>query len=121
MSRDYEVPPITQWPQSAIDHLMRDIQSGEPSEPDPAVDEGIRRAVDELGISHEARHAAGPGDQWDRNTELHAPTPSLRAGQDRDTRAGLLVAAIALLAVAAIVVVIGMQPYWATLTYWLNH
>lgn len=115
MSQDYtdQVPPYKAWKTRNLAWLLDDAESGEPSEPDPAVDEGIRRAVDELGISHEARHAVGPGDQWDRNTELHTPTPSrdrtqkrhrvvvARLERDRQARVILVWMAIAVLCFAA--------------------
>lgn len=104
----------------------------DPSEPDPAVSDGIRRALDQLGIKpadHELSAVYDDGrvvryergDQWDRNTELHTPTPSFKAGQDRDRDAALLIAAFSLLIVAVIVSAVGLAEHWATLTYWLNH
>jgi uncharacterized membrane protein YccC len=103
----YQAPPLSEWGQANIDRLTQPILN--PLDFDAAVQEGVRRANDQLFC---ANRPAAP-------KKRAAPAGSSFAqGQERDRSAALMIAAFSLVLVAVIVSAIGIASHWPVLSYW---
>jgi len=122
---DYQAPPLSEWKQSSLDQLSRDILNAPEFERmsdtqfDAAVDEGIRRANADLGIhSGKPEPAWKPVGDWDALHDAEPRPKTFRQGQQRDRGAALLLAAYSILGLGIVAVIIGVVAKWPVLAYW---